>query len=130
VWWVTRFSDRRNIVVIADEAHRSQYDFIDGFAKPMRDALPKASFIGFTGTPIESGDKNTQAVFGDLASQARHQLVSQVYHSRCRAPWSLTFTTSCNRRKGNADRFGTCRVARRGMGGTSGLKSYYSRRRR
>jgi len=58
-------SDRRNIVVIADEAHRSQYDFIDGFAKHMRDALPKASFIGFTGTPIESGDKNTQAVFGD-----------------------------------------------------------------
>ena len=58
-------SDRRNIVVIADEAHRSQYDFIDGFAKHMRDALPKASFVGFTGTPIESGDKNTQAVFGD-----------------------------------------------------------------
>jgi type I restriction enzyme R subunit len=58
-------SDRRNIVVIADEAHRSQYDFIDGFAKHMRDALPKASFIGFTGTPIESGDKNTRAVFGD-----------------------------------------------------------------
>jgi hypothetical protein len=53
----------------------------------MRDALPKASFIGFTGTPIESGDKNTQAVFGDLAFQAHHQLVSQVYHSRCRAPW-------------------------------------------
>jgi len=58
-------SDRRNIVVIADEAHRSQYDFIDGFARHIRDALPKASFIGFTGTPIESGDKNTQAVFGD-----------------------------------------------------------------
>jgi len=58
-------SDRRNIVVIADEAHRSQYDFIDGFAKHMRDALPNASFIGFTGTPIESKDKNTRAVFGD-----------------------------------------------------------------
>src|SRR5437763_16424407 len=58
-------SERRNIVVIADEAHRSQYDFIDGFARHMRDALPKASFIGFTGTPIERGDKNTQAVFGD-----------------------------------------------------------------
>ena len=68
-------------MVIADEAHRSRYDFIDGFAKHMRDALPKASFIGFTGTPIESGDKNTQAVFGDLASQARHQLVSQLYYS-------------------------------------------------
>jgi type I restriction enzyme R subunit len=58
-------SERRNIVVIADEAHRSQYDFMDGFAKHMRDALPNASFIGFTGTPIESTDKNTQAVFGD-----------------------------------------------------------------
>jgi type I restriction enzyme R subunit len=58
-------SDRRNIIVIADEAHRSQYDFMDGFAKHMRDALPHASFIGFTGTPIENTDKNTQAVFGD-----------------------------------------------------------------
>ena len=53
-------SDRRNIVVIADEAHRSQYDFIDGFARHMRDALPGASFIGFTGTPIELKDANTQ----------------------------------------------------------------------
>src|SRR3989338_6403940 len=58
-------SERRNIVVIADEAHRSQYDFIDGFAKHMRDALPNASFIGFTGTPVELKDKNTRAVFGD-----------------------------------------------------------------
>ncbi len=61
-------SDRRNIVVIADEAHRSQYDFIDGFARHMRDALPNASFIGFTGTPIELSDKNTKAVFGDYIS--------------------------------------------------------------
>ena len=60
-----KLSDRRNVVVIADEAHRSQYDFIDGFARHMRDALPNASFIGFTGTPIELTDKNTQAVFGD-----------------------------------------------------------------
>ena len=58
-------SRRRNIVVIADEAHRSQYDFIDGYAKHLRDALPNATFIGFTGTPIETGDKNTQAVFGN-----------------------------------------------------------------
>jgi type I restriction enzyme R subunit len=58
-------STRRNIVVIADEAHRSQYDFIDGFARHMRDALPNASFIGFTGTPIEAGDRSTPAVFGD-----------------------------------------------------------------
>lgn len=58
-------TERRNVVVIADEAHRSQYDFIDGFARHMRDALPNASFIGFTGTPIEKEDKNTQAVFGN-----------------------------------------------------------------
>ena len=58
-------SARRNIVVIADEAHRSQYDFIDGYARHMRDALPNASFIGFTGTPIELEDANTRAVFGD-----------------------------------------------------------------
>ena len=61
-------SDRRNIVVIADEAHRSQYDFIDGFARHLRDALPGASFIGFTGTPIELTDANTRSVFGDYIS--------------------------------------------------------------
>ena len=61
-------SQRRNIVVIADEAHRSQYDFIDGFARHMRDALPSASFVGFTGTPIELQDANTRAVFGDYIS--------------------------------------------------------------
>jgi len=61
-------SDRRNIIVIADEAHRSQYDFIDGFAAHLRDALPHASFVGFTGTPIELSDKNTRAVFGDYIS--------------------------------------------------------------
>lgn len=60
-----KLSDRRNIVVVADEAHRSQYDFIDGYARHMRDALPNASFIGFTGTPIENEDKNTQAIFGE-----------------------------------------------------------------
>ncbi|KIZ43709.1 MULTISPECIES: type I restriction endonuclease subunit R [Rhodopseudomonas] len=69
-------SDRRNIVVIADEAHRSQYGFgakiaqktgviAYGFAKYLRDALPNASFIGFTGTPIEHDDVNTPMVFGD-----------------------------------------------------------------
>ena len=61
-------SERRNIVVIADEAHRSQYDFIDGYARHMRDALPHASFIGFTGTPVELKDANTRAVFGDYIS--------------------------------------------------------------
>jgi type I restriction enzyme, R subunit len=63
-----KLSDRRNIVVITDEAHRSQYDFIDGFARYMREALPHASFIGFTGTPIEKTDANTRAVFGDYIS--------------------------------------------------------------
>jgi len=71
-------SDRRNIVFIADEAHRSQYGFkahivkrregaylAYGFAKYLRDALPKASFIGFTGTPIESADRNTPEIFGN-----------------------------------------------------------------
>jgi len=69
-------TDRRNVVVIADEAHRSQYGFkakVDsktgevgyGYAKYLRDALPNASFIGFTGTPIEADDVNTPAVFGN-----------------------------------------------------------------
>ena len=61
-------SQRGNIVVIADEAHRSQYDFVDGFARHMRDALPNASFVGFTGTPVELQDANTRAVFGDYIS--------------------------------------------------------------
>jgi type I restriction enzyme, R subunit len=61
-------SKRRNIIVIADEAHRSQYDLIDGLARNLRDSLPSASFIGFTGTPIEKTDANTRAVFGDYIS--------------------------------------------------------------
>lgn len=73
-----QLSDRRNIIVIADEAHRSQYGFGSrvvrtedaayltyGLAKHLRDALPHASFIGFTGTPIEQNDRSTPAVFGD-----------------------------------------------------------------
>jgi type I restriction enzyme R subunit len=73
---VSPLTTRRNVVVIADEAHRSQYgfrakverstgDLSYGFAKYLRDALPNASFIGFTGTPIETGDVNTPAVFGN-----------------------------------------------------------------
>jgi len=72
-------NERTNIVVIADEAHRSQYGFravLDqktgkykyGFAKHLRDALPNATFVGFTGTPVESNDKDTRAVFGDYVS--------------------------------------------------------------
>jgi type I restriction enzyme R subunit len=79
-----KISDRANIIVLADEAHRSQYGFtakqVDikdeegnvtgkatryGFAKYIRDALPNACFVGFTGTPIEQSDKNTPAIFGD-----------------------------------------------------------------
>ena len=63
-----KISDRRNIIIIADEAHRSQYDLIDGYAGYIREALPNASFIGFTGTPIETGDKNTRVIFGDYLS--------------------------------------------------------------
>ena len=55
-------------MVIADEAHRSQYDFIDDYARHMRDALLNASFVGFTGTPIELQDANTRAVLGDYIS--------------------------------------------------------------
>jgi len=58
-------SERVNIVVMVDEAHRSNYDFIDGFARHLRDGLPNATYIGFTGTPIESQDKSTKNVFGD-----------------------------------------------------------------
>lgn len=72
-------SDRSNVIVIADEAHRSQYGFSSkfddktgalsvGFAQHMRDALPQATFIGFTGTPVELTDRNTRAVFGDYIS--------------------------------------------------------------
>ena len=68
-------TDRSNVVVVADEAHRSQYGFTEtltsegtlrsGLAKHLRDALPGATYLGFTGTPIESGDRSTRAVFGD-----------------------------------------------------------------
>ena len=72
-------STRHNVVVISDEAHRSQYgdrakfntrtgQYTYGYSKHMRDALPEASFIGFTGTPIDSVDKDTRAVFGDYVS--------------------------------------------------------------
>ena len=58
-------TDRRNVIVIADEAHRSQYDFLDGYARHLRDALPNATYLGFTGTPIETTDKSTRSVFGE-----------------------------------------------------------------
>lgn len=61
-------TDRRNVIVLADEAHRSQYDLVDGFAAHLRDALPNASYVGFTGTPIEMTDRNTVNVFGNYVS--------------------------------------------------------------
>jgi len=88
-------TERRNIVVIADEAHRSQYGLEAkekdgkvsyGFAKHMRDALPNASFIGFTGTPVELSDKNTPALFGeyidiyDLTQAVKDQTTVPIYY--------------------------------------------------
>jgi type I restriction enzyme, R subunit len=58
-------SDRTNIVVLADEAHRSQYGFVQGGARWMREAMPNATFVGFTGTPIEGSDRITRGVFGE-----------------------------------------------------------------
>ena len=58
-------SDRTNIIIMADEAHRSQYDMLDGYAAHLDDAFPNASFIGFTGTPIAFEDRDTRGVFGD-----------------------------------------------------------------
>ncbi len=60
-------SERANVVVMADEAHRSQYGFVDGGARWMREALPNATFVGFTGTPLTAGDRVTRHVFGDYA---------------------------------------------------------------
>jgi type I restriction enzyme R subunit len=60
-------SERSNVVVIADEAHRSQYGFVEGGARWMRETLPNATFIGFTGTPLARDDKNTIHVFGEYA---------------------------------------------------------------
>src|SRR3989339_270741 len=92
-------SERKNIIVIADEAHRSQYGFGAkttekngeiitkyGFAKYLRDALPHASFIGFTGTPIEKEDASTPAVFGnyvdvyDIAQAVEDGSTARVYY--------------------------------------------------
>jgi len=61
-------SKRRNIVVISDEAHRSQYGLVSGFARHLRDSMPNASFVGFTATPIERNDANTIVVFGHYIS--------------------------------------------------------------
>lgn len=110
-----KLTERRNVVVIADEAHRTQYGFsaklIDekdadgkvrgkriayGFAKYMRDAVPKATFIGFTGTPIESTDINTPAVFGnyidiyDIAQAVEDGATVKIYYESRLAKVNLT----------------------------------------
>lgn len=108
-------SDRNNIVVIADEAHRTQYGFdarlrdikdenntvigkriTYGFAKYMRDALPNATFIGFTGTPVEKRDANTPAVFGDyidiydIAQAVQDKITVKIYYESRLAKVNLT----------------------------------------
>ena len=89
-------SGRNNIVVIADEAHRTQYGFEAklkgkpgretyqvGYAQHLRDALPNATFVAFTGTPVSSEDRDTRAVFGDYISIYDMQQAAR-YHCRCR----------------------------------------------
>ncbi|MFW6389365.1 MAG: type I restriction endonuclease subunit R, partial [Marinilabiliaceae bacterium] len=108
-------SQRENIIVIADEAHRTQYGFkaktiddknekgdvvgkkiVYGFAKYMRDALPNATYIGFTGTPIESTDVNTPAVFGnyidvyDIAKAVEDGATVRIYYESRLARVNLT----------------------------------------
>lgn len=99
-------TDRRNVVVIADEAHRSQYGLKDrmdaqgrvkpGLAKSMRDALPGATFLGFTGTPIDDADKSTRAVFGDyidvydLTRAVQDGATVKIYYEARVAPLDLS----------------------------------------
>jgi type I restriction enzyme R subunit len=110
-----RLSERRNIIVIADEAHRTQYGFkakfLDtraddgkangkriayGFAKYLRDAIPNATFIGFTGTPVESTDINTPAIFGnyidiyDIAQSIEDGATVKIYYESRLAKVNLT----------------------------------------
>ena len=102
-----QLSDRENIIVIADEAHRTQYGFkakIDketgnikyGFAKYTRDALPNATYIGFTGTPIEKTDRNTPAVFGnyidvyDISQAVEDRIIVKIYYESRLAKISLS----------------------------------------
>ncbi|MCL0106578.1 DEAD/DEAH box helicase family protein, partial [Peptococcaceae bacterium] len=102
-----QLSDRENIIVIADEAHRTQYGFkakIDkktgdikyGFAKYVRDALPNATYIGFTGTPVEKTDRNTPAVFGnyidiyDISQAVEDGMTVKIYYESRLAKISLS----------------------------------------
>ena len=88
-------SARRNIIVIVDEAHRSHYDHLDGYARHLRDALPNATFVAFTGTPISEADRNTRDVFGDyidiydLTRAVDDGATVRVYHESRLIPVSL-----------------------------------------
>ncbi|MEU5909402.1 type I restriction endonuclease subunit R [Micromonospora sp. NPDC047527] len=88
-------SDRRNIIVVVDEAHRSHYDSLDGYARHLRDALPHATLIAFTGTPISHVDRDTQAVFGnyidiyDLTRAVDDGATVRVYHESRLIPVDL-----------------------------------------
>jgi type I restriction enzyme R subunit len=86
-------SARRNIIVIADEAHRSQYDLVDGLARQMREALPNASFIGFTGTPIEKTDANTRAASAITFPSTTSNAPSPT-RPRCRSTTRAAFPSS------------------------------------
>src|SRR5699024_11232581 len=59
-------SDRSNIILLVDEAHRSHYDNLDGYAWHLKNALPNATLLAFTGTPVDTAERNTRAVFGDV----------------------------------------------------------------
>ncbi|MGW3606520.1 type I restriction endonuclease subunit R [Micromonospora sp. NPDC005161] len=88
-------SKRRNVLVVVDEAHRSHYDFLDGYAKNLHDALPNAAFIAFTGTPISRAEANTRAVFGDyidvydLTRAVRDGATVRVYYENRHIPVHL-----------------------------------------
>lgn len=88
-------SDRRNVIVMVDEAHRSHYDSLDGYARHLRDALPHATLIAFTGTPISGADRDTRAVFGeyidiyDLTRAVEDGATVRVYHESRLIPVDL-----------------------------------------
>jgi type I restriction enzyme R subunit len=73
------FSERRNLVLIADKVHCSQHDLIDGFARHLRDALPTASFIGFTSAPIELTDKNTELYSATMSASTTSRRVDSAH---------------------------------------------------
>ncbi|ADH68491.1 type I restriction endonuclease subunit R [Nocardiopsis dassonvillei] len=88
-------SARRNVIVIVDEAHRSHYGLLEGYAKNLRDALPNAAYIAFTGTPIAAADRDTRAVFGDdidvydLTRAVRDGATVRVFYENRHIPVSL-----------------------------------------